>query len=210
MVSAQFINIGNSISNDLQSIIPIGDGIQDTVKIQTLNAYGQTVNTYMWVDGADLDTPTTGFCWADPNYTAKTTGVAFGPGQGLWVYGSSTSQALQSAGEVNTSDVSVQLRNNATPCGNPFPVSVDLQDILPSGDGIQDVVKIQTLNPYGQTVATYMWVDGADLDTPATGSCWADPNYTAKTTGVTFAPGAGIWVYGSSTSQYLTFPAPEL
>ena len=210
MVSVQFLNIGTTVSNDLQTIIPTGDGIRDAVKIQTLNEFGQTIDTYLWVNGEDLDTAEEGYCWADLNYTAKITGVSFGPGDGLWVYGTATSQGIQTSGQVGSSDVAVKLRNNATSCGNPFPTKVDLQDLIPSGDGIRDAVKIQTLNEFGQTIDTYLWVNGEDLDTAEEGFCWADLNYTTKISGVEFAAGDGFFVYGTSDSQYLTFPAPEL
>ena len=210
MISAQFINVGTTISNDLQELKPTGDNITDVVNLQVLSESGQTVATYLWVNGSDLDTPVSGECWADLNYTAKSEGVKFGPGDGLWVTGGSTDQGLQSSGQVNTSDLVYRLRSGATGCGNAFPVSVDLQDILPSGDNITDVVNIQTLNEAGQTIDTYLWVNGSDLDTPVAGQCWADINYTEKTTGVTFEPGEGLWITGSSTAQYVTFPAPEL
>ena len=87
MISAQFINVGTTISNDFQELKPTGDKITNVVNLQTLNEYGQTVGNCLWVNGSDLNTPVAGQCWADLNYTAKTTGVTFASGEGQWMYG---------------------------------------------------------------------------------------------------------------------------
>ena len=201
MVAPQFIDVGSN-SIDLKSLTPTGEGTSDSVNIRVLDAAGRTVDgcEYTWNDWA-LDEPT----WVDGDWN-EVTGVTFTPGQGLWVYGASTSQALQSAGKVGTNDVIVALRNGATPTGNPFPVSIDLQDIIALGEGTSDSVNIRVLDAAGRTIegCEYTWNDWA-LDEP----CWVDGDWN-KVTNVTFAPGQGLWVYGSSTEQSLRFPAPEL
>ena len=197
MAAAQFFPItGEAVS--LDTIVPTGEDLSDNVVIQTLDAYGYTLATYTWNDW-QFDTA----CWIDNN-DQKVTGVTFAPGQGLWVYGSSTSQSIQSCGKVGTVDVSVALRAGGTAAGNPFPVDIDLNDIVPQGDDLSDNVVIQTLDAYGYTVATYTWNDW-QFDT----ACWIDNNDN-QVTGVTIAAGQGLWIYGSSTSQYVVFPAPEL
>ena len=95
-------------------------------------------------------------------------------------------------------------RGAFTATGNPFPVAVNLQDIVALGDDTSDNVFIQTLDPAGYTLDTYSWNDWA-TDTP----CWVDDNYE-KVDGIIFNPGQGLWIQGSSTAQYITFPAPEL
>ena len=197
MATAQFANIGTE-ATPLQSIVPTGDDTSDNVYIQTLTAGGYTLDTYSWNDWA-ADEP----CWVDDNYE-NVEGVTFAPGQGLWVQASSAGQGIQSAGRVRGNDVSVSLRGGFTAAGNPFPMPVDLQDIIATGDGTSDNVYIQTLTAGGYTLDTYSWNDWA-ADEP----CWVDDNYE-KVEGVTFEPGQGLWIQGSSTEQAIVFPAPEL
>ncbi len=198
LVAAQFINIGASKDMPLQSLVPTGENTSDNVQIQTLDAYGYTVDSYDWNDWA-ADKP----CWVDGDY-APIENVSFAPGQALWVMASDASQGLQSAGQVNKEDVKVFLKKNGTLVGNPFPVELDLQDILAGGDSASDNVQIQTLDAYGYTVDSYDWNDWA-ADKP----CWVDGDYN-PVENVTIAPGQGLWVMGSSAEQYLLFPAPEL
>lgn len=87
MATAQFANIGTE-AMPLQSIVPTGADTSDNVYIQTLTAGGYTLDTYSWNDWA-ADEP----CWVDDSYE-KVEGVTFAPGQGLWVQGSSTEQAI--------------------------------------------------------------------------------------------------------------------
>ena len=178
--------------------------MSDTVVIQTLDQYGYTVDSYAWIDWAGDNSDEEG--WVDDNFEIVE-GVTFAAGQGLWVEGSSSSQSIQSAGQVGTSDVVVTLRNGCTGTGNPFPVTVNIQDIIPEGDGVSDTVVIQTLNQYGYTINSYAWIDWAGDNSDEEG--WVDDNFELVD-GVTFAPGQGLWVEGSSSSQYLRFPAPEL
>ena len=204
MTGAQFFNVGVGTAVNLQDIKPTGDDTSDNVIIQTLDAYGHGVATYNWIDYAGDNGDEA--AWVDDNYEIVTD-VTFEPGQGLWVDGSSAEQGFQSSGKVGTVDVDVSLQAGSTAVVNPFPVGVNLQDILPLGDDTSDNVIIQTLDAYGHGVATYNWIDyaGDNGDECA----WVDDNYEIVTD-VTFAPGKGLWVDGSSDSQSLRFPAPEL
>lgn len=197
MATAQFVNIASG-DMPLESIRPTGDDVADNVAIQTLDAYGYTLSNYDWNDWA-ADEP----CWVDGDFN-PVKGVTFAPGQGLWVFGSTASQGIQTAGKVGISDVLVQLKSGGTATGNPFPTTIALQDIVPMGDDVADNVAIQTLDAYGYTVANYDWNDWA-ADKP----CWVDGDFN-PVEGVEFTPGQGLWVFGSSESQYLRFPAPEL
>ena len=198
MVTPQFLNTGSNIAIPLQSISPTGDDTSDNVFIQTLDAYGRTVTTYGWNDWNYAKA-----CWVDDSYTAVEN-VSFPAGQGLWVQGLTVDQGIQTAGKVGTSDVVITLQNGCTATGNPFPTAINLQDIVASGTDASDNVFIQTLDPYGRTVATYGWNDWNYAE-----PCWVDDSYT-KVEGVTFVPGQGLWVQGTSAEQSITFPAPEL
>ena len=197
MATAQFSNIG-TVAMPLQALVPTGDETSDNVYIQTLTAGGYTLDTYSWNDWA-CDEP----CWVNDDYE-MVEGVTFAPGQGLWVQASSSDQGIQSAGTVGKVDVSVTLKSGFTAAGNPFPVSIDLQDIVATGDDTSDSVYIQTLTAGGYTLDTYSWNDWA-CDEP----CWVNDDYE-KVENVTFAPGQGLWVQGASANQAILFPAPEL
>ncbi len=206
MMTPQFISIGESSSISLDSLKPVGEDVdtEGGVNIQVLNAFGVTVNQYLWIDwSADDDI----VGWCDGNFELVS-GVTFEPGQGLWVQGTSAGASVQSAGKVGTSDVTIQLRRGATATGNPFPVTIALQDILPIGEDVdtEGGVNIQVLNAYGVTVNQYLWIDwSADDDIVG----WCDGNFELVS-GVTFEPGQGLWVQGTSSDAYLRFPAPEL
>ena len=197
MVTAQFVSV-NGEDMPLENFVPMGEDLSDNVAIQTLDASGKTVDNYLWNDWM-YDTA----CWVDDEFNAVE-GVTFASGQGLWVFGSSSMQGIRTAGEVAMSDISVQLKNGATATGIAFPVSIALQDIIPEGDDLSDNVAIQTLDASGKTVDNYLWNDWM-YDT----ACWVDDEFN-MVEGVTFAPGQGLWVYGSSNTQYLRIPAPEL
>lgn len=197
MVSAQFVSV-NGENMSLDSFIPTGSDLSDNVAIQTLDAYGRTVDNYLWNDWMHEAA-----CWVDDEFN-KVEGVTFAQGQGLWVFGSGADQGIQTAGEVATSDTLVQLRKGATATGVAFPVSINLQDIIPEGDDLSDNVAIQTLDAYGRTVDNYLWNDWMHES-----ACWVDDEFNVVED-VTFAPGQGLWVYGSSNTQYLRIPAPEL
>ena len=188
----------------LQSIRPVGDDVSDNVVIQTLDFAGRTVDSYAWINwaGESFDQE----AWVDDSFTIVE-GVEFTPGTGLWVQGLSGEQGIQTAGKVGTNDVVVTLRNGGTVTGNPFPVTINLQDILPEGNDVSDNVVIQTLDFAGRTVNSYAWINwaGESFDQEA----WVDDNF-AIVEGVEFAPGTGLWIQGMSTDQTVRFPAPEL
>ena len=198
IVVPQFVNVGAGESLDLQSLVAVGDDASDNVQVQTLDAAGRTVDAYDWNDWA-ADKP----CWVDGDWNPVTE-VSVAPGQGLWVIGSASTQGIQAAGKVGTEDVVVSLRNGGTSTGNPFPVSIDLQDIVAEGEDASDNVQIQTLDAAGRTVDTYDWNDWA-ADKP----CWVDGDWN-PIEGVSIVPGQGLWIIGSSSAQSIRFPAPEL
>ena len=82
--------------------------------------------------------------------------------------------------------------------------AIAIEGLVPQGDDTSDNVFIQTLDAFGYTVDNYGWNDWA-----AEEPCWVDDDFN-PVEDVSFAPGQGLWVYGSSNSQYLRFPAPEL
>ena len=193
MVTAQFLNVGGA-EVSLSSLMPAGNTDDYAVEIQLLDRGGYTIDDqdYIWVGGE----------WCDIDENPITEDVTFAPGQALWVFADDSSTGLQSAGKVGTSDIAVQLRSGAMGVGNPFPVSVSLQDLLPVGNTDDYCVEIQVLDRGGYTIdeQDYIWVGGE----------WCDIDENPITETVTFAPGEGLWVFADNDSQYLRFPAPEL
>ena len=200
MVVPQFIDAGSDSEIDLQSIVATGDEASDNVQIQTLDSHGYTVDSYDWNNWANAEA-----CWVDANWE-KVEGVTFKQVQGLLVRGSLTTQGFQSAGKVSLTDVVVQLCNGATQTGNPFPVAINLQDILAEGDYASDNIQIQTVDSHGYTVDAYDWNDWANAE-----ACWVDANWK-KVEGVTFKPGQGFLVMGGlyAPAQSIRLPAPDL
>ena len=188
----------------LQAIKPTGEGTSDAVSIQTLDSAGRAVDTYIWCDWAGESGDQE--AWSDGSGDIIQ-GVSFAPGAGLWVQGVSAAQSLQTSGKVGVNDVVVQLCAGSVALGNPFPVAIDLQDIIPEGPNTSDAVSIQTLDSAGRAVDTYIWCDwaGESGDQEA----WSDGSGEIIQ-GVSFSPGAGLWVQGASSEQSVRFPAPEL
>ena len=188
----------------LQMIKPTGDETSDVVSIQTLDFAGRAIDTYIWCNWAGPDGDQE--AWSDGSGEIIE-GVKFAPGTALWIQGSDSTQGIQTCGEVSASDIVIQLRNGNIALGNPFPVSINLQDILPEGPDVSDNVSIQTLDFAGRAIDTYIWCNwaGPDGDQEA----WSDGSGEIIE-GVTFAPGAGLWVQGVSDQQSIRFPAPEL
>ena len=92
MATPQFFGIGASTAIDLQSLKPIGDNASDNISIQTLDAYGRSVDYYIWCDWAGPDSDQE--AWSDGSGDIIE-GVTFTPGQGLWVQGSAAGQYIR-------------------------------------------------------------------------------------------------------------------
>lgn len=205
----QFAGVASADGSfDLQTITCSANS-SDSVLFSVLNNTGLAGDIYLWVNWYDPDEDgETESCWVDGNYE-KVTDYTLQPGEALWVQADSTDQLFQSAGRVNTSDVTVQLRFGCTLTGNPFPVTLDLQDITCS-DNCSDSVLFSILNNTGLGGDIYLWVDWYDPDEDGvTESCWVDGNYE-KVEGFKVTPGMGLWVQADHSDQYITFPGVEL
>ena len=204
LATPQFLNVADESGMPITALVPTGDDTYNNIAVQTLDAYGYTQDSYTWTDAGGDGWDEIG--WVNDD-NAIVTDVVFAPGQALWVQGSSVDQALQTAGKVGKSDVSVQLKQGGTLSGNPFPVNLTIADLIPSGDDTYNNIAVQTLDAYGYTVDSYTWTD-------AGGDSWDQIGWVNDdneiVTDVVINAGQGLWIQGSSTSQYLTFPAPEL
>ena len=200
MLTPQFVPVDGTSEIAIEDLTPVGDEVDTDggITIQTLTAGGRTEAMYQWIDWGEP----TGWCDDEWNLVE---GVTFTPGQGLWVTGTGTGAGIQYAGKVGTSDITVQLRAGATATGNPFPTTINLQDIIPEGDEVDTDggITIQTLTAGGRTEAMYQWIDWGE----PTG--WCDDEWNLVE-GVTFPAGQGLWVTGTKNTEYLRFPAPDL
>jgi len=195
LVSAQFLPITGE-GYDIQKIVAAGDDVESYVSLQTLTAGGKANETFTWDTWMFVtDKP----AWIDDVGIATRT---FAPGEALWVQGKS-GYTIQTSGEVGTADVVVNLVNGNVAIGNPFPVGVDIQDIVATGDDVESYVSLQTLTAGGKAKETYTWDTWMFVtDEPA----WIDDVGVATRT---FAPGEGIWVQGKA-GYTLRIPAPTL
>ena len=202
MVTSQFIPITGS-AIPLESMLPSGSTDLEGVEIQTLTAGGATDQAYTWNTWM-YENP----CWVDGDLN-PVEGVTFAQGDGLWVFGTSSEQSIQTSGQVGLEDAKVQLRSGGTATGNPFPVSVALTDILPvpfdAGVGADlEGIEIQTLTAGGATENAYTWNTWM-YENP----CWVDGDLN-PVENVEFEAGKGLWIFGTGSDQAILFPAPEL
>lgn len=195
LVCAQFLPIGSE-GYDIQKIVANGDDVEGTVALQTLTTAGKANETFSWDTWMFVeDEP----AWIDDEGIATRT---FSPGEAIWVQGN-VGYTLQTAGEVGTEDVIVNLANGNVAVGNPFPVAVNIQDIVATGDDVEGTVALQTLTAAGKANETFSWDTWMFVeDEPA----WIDDEGIATRD---FAPGEGIWVQGKS-GYTLRIPAPTL
>lgn len=204
LATPQFLNIGNTTSTPITALIPTGDDTYNNVSIQTLDPAGYTVDSYAWTDAGGESWDQIGWVDDENNIVED---ISFEPGQALWVQGASTTKGLQTAGKVGTADVAIRLRFGGTLAGNPFPTSITIGDLLPTGEDTYNNVSIQTLDAAGYTVDSYAWTDAGGESWDQVG--WVDDENNIVTN-IVIEAGQGLWIQGSSDAQYITFPAPEL
>ena len=207
IVTPQFLGIATENGQiELQSI-KCAEEDSDLVVINTLDAVGAVVKSYIWVTygGESGDE----WCWLDIDTMEEPEeSVYFEPGQALWVEGDSEDNTFTTSGKVSSSDLQVTLQTGATMTGNFTPVQIELQDIVCQEED-SDLVVINTLDAVGAVVKSYIWVTygGESGDE----WCWLDIDTMEKPEeSVYFAPGEGLWVEGDSEDNVITFPGVEL
>ncbi len=197
LIGSQFLGM-SADGYGIQDIVVEGADVENVVMVQTLTAAGKSKemfswDTWMYVEAGDAK-------WIDDKGIATR---KFQPGEALWVSGQS-SYTFQTAGEVGTSDIVVELVNGFVAVNNPFPLQVNIQDIVATGADVENAVMLQTLTPAGKSKEmfswdTWMYVDAGDAK-------WIDDKGVATRD---IAPGEGLWVSGQS-GYTLRIPAPEL
>ena len=207
LITPSFLSTGASASNinDL-NLGNLGGYINGEVNFQSLDAYGRAVEgsgfLYFGYEGM------TG--WFDGNYAPGDKN--FAPGEAVWLEmpGSDDETispvTLTDSGEVNSSDVTLTLRNGFTAVGNMMAVDYPIADIEVGNIGAQinGEINIQSLDAYGRAIegSGYLYFGYEGM----TG--WYDGNYGAAATSL--KPGQGVWIESSADGVTLKFYAPDL
>lgn len=199
IVTSQFNSIGKNGKFNISRLVPSAYG---TSFYQT-DSYGFPQSTYTWTDcgGPDWDTPNV---WVDGSNEIVAS-FEFDVGDGLVVLGSANTDEIQSSGNVAQEDVVFELCNGMTFVGNPFPSPVVARELTPNAYG----VAFYKVDSYGFPQATYTWTDcgGPDWDTP---NVWVDESNEIIGDNITIGSGEGVCILGSSDTDTITIPAPEL
>ena len=209
---AQFVPVSGG-GMDLCDIVPTGYNkdtyVGGSINVQSLDASGYTVagSKYYWYDDED------GTGWFDQSDDEVVRGdVTFAPGDAVWIQGNSTSEGLQTSGEVAAGSIDVYLRAGFKLVCNPTPVAIPFNDdnsngkfIAPMGYGDSYVggsINVQKLDKDGYTVAgsKFYWYDDED------GTAWFDQS-DDEVVGEVLNPGEAVWVQANSASEKLNFPS---
>ena len=133
------------------------------------------------------------------------------PGEGLWIEAPDESFLIQSAGEVYTEAVPIQLQSGSTLCANPCPINtLTLNDAKISGYGDEYIgceVVLTRLDPDGNVLDDIFWTWFDCENHPSLGTLygWYNDDGDDGTTSPV-ALGEALWVEAPDESFYLTFP----
>ena len=226
--SSQLDNAGGSVLTTPQFISTSGSGVKlkDIVPVAEGYEIGDMMIDIQYVDNAGYTDVNRWYCYdgmggwyyndGDKIFEDASEEV-INPGDGFAVgntIGSAAVVRLQSAGQVNTSDVLVKLDDagGSIATGNPFPVSLKLGDITPQAEGYEIgdmMIDIQYVDNAGYTdvnrwycydgMGGWYYNDGEKI--------FEDASEEVINPGDGFAVGNTI---GSAAEVKLRFPAPEL
>ena len=199
----------------IQNLIPAGEnaGGAGSINIQTLNTLNQTVKSFYWLTDDDFGTDDGDDGWFEGMSSTGTDDLAdytFAPGEGFLFYSGDGAINLTVSGEVKYP--------TAVPCvklfqvkGNYLPISVDIQDIIPSGEnaGGAGSINIQTLNTLNQTVKSFYWLTDDDFGTDDGDDGWFEGMSSTGTDDLadyTFTAGEAFLLYSGDGAITLNFP----
>ena len=214
-VGVSFVPVGNATLT-LKDLVATGYGdsyADGGIYAKKLNGYGVGGTAYYWFDISDPEVGTL-YGWYNDEGSADYNSVELDSGEGLWVYSPSTEYKIQSSGQVPASAISVALRSRglAKMVSNPTPVTLTLGEVTVTGYGdsyADGGIYAKKLNGYGVGGTAYYWFDISD---PEVGTLygWYNDEGSADYNSVELTPGEGLWIYSSSDSYSVVFPAPEL
>jgi len=176
------------------------------VSLQTLTPAGLMDTMWTWNDWTIQDPQTEEFIgfWDDGSGAISSKTLA--PGEGLWI-GGKAGDTLQTAGQVGSSDVVLNLVEGNCLVANPFPVPLSINDIVFTAASMYDV-SLQTLTPAGLMDTMWTWNDWTiqDPQTEEFIGFWDDGSGEIST--FELQPGEALWI-GAKEGDSLRIPAPE-
>ena len=189
LYTPMFAEVGAAQMN-IQDLIPTGDNVPEdgSIVLQTLSSTGGQGDVFLswWGDG-----------WYDEN--DDTPDTYLNTGDAAWIAFPDNTVSLTCSGEVKNQEVVSPLVNGSVAIGNPYPVQIDIQDIVPvasEGDVPESgEIVIQTLSATGGQGDVFLswWGDG-----------WYDEN--DETPATLLDPGEGIWVASPAATLSLKWP----
>ena len=215
MVGASFTTVGAE-ALDIASIVPMGDAGEGGSWIKwwdpTAKKYSaKVVYCYERYDADDEEIVYEGG-WGDEDWfpVEKT----FQPGEGFWFQAGQTGVTLSIAGQVDqpaTEYVAIPLTMGAQiMVQNPFPMDLNLDDIVMDGDAGEGGSWIKWWDPTAKkyspkAVYCYERYDADDEKIVYEGG-WGDEDWIPVEK--TFNAGTGFWTQAGQTGVKICFPNP--
>ena len=194
-----FEGVGTDSIN-IQDIKPVGEDVDGdgAINLQTLTASGTAgdVQLAWYDDGTDSG-------WYDAS--DDTPDILITKGTSFWISFPNATTKLNIAGEVQNAAVDLPLVQGATAVGNPYPIAINIQTVIPVGDDVDGdgAINLQTLTASGTAgdVQLAWYDDGTD-------SGWYDASDDTPATMI--QPGEGLWVSSPNATTSLRFPGFSL
>ena len=210
---AQFVPMTDD-SIDLANLTVVGYEEEQggDIYVQRVDGKGKMIagSQYFWYDIPD-DSLYGWYDGSDEPLVAGTQTVKVG--EGWWIKGTATTEGIQSSGQVANAPIQVNLMNGNKFIVNPTPVAVNFNDDDNNGKFIAvggyteeqgGDIYVQQVDGKGKMVAgtQYFW-----YDIPADELYgWYDGN-DDPITGISLPAGGALWVKGTSTDEYISFPS---
>ena len=157
--------------------------------------------------------------WYDANAEIPYNDVELLPGDGVWIFSTSTDFKVQGAGEVPPGPVQIALPNggNAKLVINPMPCDLTFGDMWIDGyskeQGAGGVLYCQLLDGAGRSKGTdYWWYDdgvkGDGDEAVDWWYGWYDANAEIPYNSLPLPAGTGVWMFSTSTDFTANFKSP--
>lgn len=202
-------------------------GTDGDFSVQILDTAGLATDIYSWVRSVKKGTWQNDGHWNDPSFDEVVPHSAndlFIPlGTGLWTTAPdlsgdedpSTQYTILPAGEVKTNSVELVFPEGAVAFANPFPTTVWLSDLIPTGyednaDLIENLgtdgdFSLQILDASGLATDTYSWVHSVKKGNWLDDAHWNDPSFDEViphgANDLQITPSMGLWMTAPDKSE---------